>query len=693
MTRFPVDLGRARSALLVAAAALLGPGRVASGVADEPKGVAPDHAGVTAEDRRFWSFRPLAEVAVPPPSAAPWGRSPVDRFLKARLDEEGIAPNPPADRRPLIRRLAFGLTGLPPSVEGVEAFASDRAPDAFEALVDRTLASPRLGERWARHWLDLARFAESHGYEHDYDRPTAYHYRDFVVRAFNEDMPYDRFVRLQVAGDELEPGNPRALMATGFLASGVHSTQITANTAEKERYDEMDDMAATLGTSMLGLTVGCARCHDHKFDPIPTADYYRLLATFTATVRGEADLDLDPEANARARRAHEVRHAGLVAARERLEGTRLAVLFDPVVRVHARLAPRPKLTKVLVAGEGLPPLRLHSQGADFFEKTYLLKRGDLAQKQGEARAGFLQVLTSAAEGEARWAQPAPTGSRTSHRRAALARWLTDVDGGAGALLARVIVNRLWQHHFGSGLVATPSDFGTQGEPPTHPELLEFLAGELVRQGWRLKPIHRLIVTSEAYRQAATFDEARGKLDPDNLLRWRQSPRRLEAEAVRDAMLAVSGTLDDRPHGPGTLDESMRRRSLYFTVKRSHLIPTLALFDAPDALQGVARRSSTTVAPQALALLNNPQVRAYARAFAARVHPAPGGDLALAIDQAYRLALARPPDPDELADALAFLEAQAQAYRSAEPDAPDPASKALVDLCQAILGLNEFVYIE
>ena len=229
-----------------------------------------------------------------PRSDAAWGRTPVDRFILAKLDAKGIAPNPPADRRTLIRRASFDLTGLPPTPEEVEAFVDDPRPDAYERLVDRLLASPHYGERWARHWLDLARFAESHGYEHDYDRPTAYHYRDFVIRALNEDMPYDRFVRLQVAGDELEPDNPQALMATGFLAAGVHSTQITANQAEKERYDELDDMAATLGTAMLGLTVGCARCHDHKFDPIPTADYYRLIATFTTTVRSEVDLDLDP---------------------------------------------------------------------------------------------------------------------------------------------------------------------------------------------------------------------------------------------------------------------------------------------------------------------------------------------------------------------------------------------------------------
>jgi mono/diheme cytochrome c family protein len=661
------------------------------------------HAVVTEEDRRFWSFRPLDRTPPPPPSDDPRGRSPVDRFLKAKLDARGITFNPPGDRRALIRRASFDLVGLPPSPEAVEAFVDDPSPDAFEKVVDRLLADPGYGERWARHWLDLARFAESHGYEHDYDRPGAYHYRDFVVRALNEDMPYDRFVRLQVAGDELEPANPQALMATGYLAAGVHSTQITANTAEKERYDEMDDMAATLGTSMLGLTVGCARCHDHKFDPIPTLDYYRLLSTFTTTVRSEVALDLDPERTRRARSSFEARHASVASAVSRLAAGRPArslkawTGIDPgpalgaFLWVHARLAPRPITTRVLIASEGVKPLRLHSQGADFFDKTYLLKRGDLAQKQGEIAAGFLQVLTTASEGERRWACPPPPGSKLSYRRTALAKWLTDLDGGAGHLLARVIVNRLWQHHFGRGIVATPSDFGTQGERPTHPELLDYLAAELIRQGWHLKPIHRLILTSAAYGQSSAFDESKARLDPDNRLVWRNAPRRLEAEAIRDAMLAVSGTLDPTPFGPGSLDESMKRRSLYFTVKRSHLIPILTLFDAPDALQGLGQRSATTVAPQALALLNNPQVRGYAQAFARRVRPGAETPLPRSIDRAYRLALARPPAPDELADDLAFVMSQAEAYKSTGQ--ADPELSALADFCQALLGLNEFVYVE
>jgi hypothetical protein len=689
-------------------------------------------------------------------------------------------------------------------------------------------------------------------------------------------------------------------------------------------------MAATLGTSMLGLTVGCARCHDHKFDPIPTRDYYKLVATFTTTVRSEVELDLNPAKNRQIRADYEASHAKVVEARDAfvrdqlpahfenwlkadpklarprwltleagsfrsqagakftkqadgsylvtgpnpesdtftfeaktalkgITALKVEALADPSMvkkgpgravngnfalsdlkvsvtpqggspipvklvrpratfeqaslpvasaidsdshsawaidpqfgKAHAAVfefdqpidcqgeatltitlgfacntghtigrprlsvttetgtipidgdrasaselarledaiktssenrtadqraalldhfrkldpqaialdrsvkesegkAPKPDLTKVLIASEGVPPLRLHTQGADFFDKTYLLKRGDLAQKQGEIAAGFLQVLTSPSKTEMYWASSPPSGSKKSYRRTALANWLTDVDSGAGNLLARVIVNRLWQHHFGRGLVATPSDFGTQGEKPTHAELLDFLGSELIREGWRVKPIHRLILTSDAYQQSTAFDESKAKIDPDNLLRWRNTPRRLEAEAIRDAMLEVSGVLDPTPFGPGSLDESMKRRSVYFTVKRSHLIPILSLFDAPDALQGLGQRSATTVAPQALALLNNPQVRNYAKAFAHRIRPTADTPLPQAIDRAYRLALARPPAPEELTEDLSFVKSQAETYRAANHAEPEVA--ALADFCQALMGLNEFVYVE
>ena len=625
----------------------------------------PKPAGRTIDldaARKEWPYTPIVRPEPPSPSdPVGWCRNPIDRFILDRLGREGLAPSPEADRRVLIRRAALDLTGLPPTPEEVDAFVADPDPDAYANLIDRLLERPSYGERWARHWLDVARYAESHGFEHDYDRPSAYVYRDFVIKALNEDMPYDRFVRWQLAGDELAPEDPLAVTATGFLAAGVHSTQITANQVEKERYDELDDMLGTTGTAFLGLTIGCARCHDHKFDPIPQADYYRLLSTFTTTVRSEIDLDLDPERCVEAKAAE---------------------------REPAANAPEPEVIKALISTEGLPAVRLHTQGADFLEATHFLKRGDPNQKEGVATQSFLHVLMN--ESEDAWRLDPPDGWRTSYRRASLANWMTDTEGGAGQLLARVIVNRLWQHHHGRGIVATPSDFGNQGPDPTHPELLDWLASELIRDGWRLKPIHRLMMTSATYRQASAFDESKSAIDPENLLHWRRDPQRLEAEAIRDAMLSVSGRLDPTMFGPGTLDEAMTRRSIYFTVKRSQLIPMMTLFDAPDALTPIAVRSSTTVAPQSLYLLNSPIVRDWAAAFADRVAPADGEPIEAAIARAYRHAFGRSPTELELADARGFVESQASTY---EGDVSDPGRSALTDLCQALLASNEFLYVE
>jgi hypothetical protein len=633
-------------------------------------------ATVTDDDRQFWSFRPLAPVELPEVQNAAWCRTPVDRFILARLEAEGLHPNPTVERRKLIRRAYLDVIGLLPEPEEVERFCADPDPLAYEKLIDHLLASPHYGERWGRHWLDLARWAESHGYEQDYDRKHAWPYRDFVIRALNDDMPYDRFVQLQVAGDEIEPHNPLALCATGFLGAGTHATQITANQVEKERYDELDDMTGTIGTAVLGLTIGCARCHDHKYDPIPTIDYYRLLSTFTTTVRSEIELDLRSDVERKSQQA------ALLALRASIDpawGETVYRIEEPAGR-----------TTVMVTSEGLKPIRLHTQGADFFEETYVLKRGDLAQKLEVARQGFLQVLMPAANAEARWRQVPPDGCRTSYRRRALANWITDVQQGAGALAARVIVNRLWQHHFGRGIVATPSDFGHQGARPTHPELLEWLAGELVAGQWRLKPLHKLMMTSSVYLQSVQSDAARARIDPENRLLWRRNRQRLEAEILRDAMLSASGLLDPTMYGPGTLDESQRRRSIYFFVKRSKLIPLMVLFDAPEALTGIAVRPSTTVAPQALALLNNKEIRRCSEGLADKVMPADDGSISKAIGVACLRTLGRRPTADEQAALEAFFDQQAADYQ--RHGESDPQRAALVDACQALFCLNEFIYV-
>jgi mono/diheme cytochrome c family protein len=878
------------------------------------------------EAKQFWSFEPLMKKGPPAVVSQAWCATPVDRFILARLEAAGIAPNPPAEKHRLVRRAYFDLLGLPPAPEEIEAFVNDTAPDAYARLIERLLASPHYGERWARHWLDLARFAESHGFEHDYDRPSAYHYRDAVIEAFNQDVPYDTFVKWQIAGDEYEPANNLAVKLTGFLAAGVHSTQITKNEVEKHRYDEMDDKLATLSTAFLGLTVGCARCHDHKYDAIPQRDYYRLLAAFTTTVRSEMELNLDPAGYQKAKERFERDHAPLEAALKKYEesslpgrfaawdkshgeqdvpwsvlvpksvqskeGATLTVLSDgsvlasgknpqadsyvvvlnaeggPITHIrlealthptlpkrgpgraasgnfalsdfaatvptqgkspagapsgpqplrlknpratfeqkampitaaidrdpksawaidpkvgtnhaavfecetpleapagspitftlkfsagghglgrfrlsvtsaaqspeliaaampspvrkllgsgkrtpeeleeavkwyrfldagwlelhqkvedHLAAAPKPQLAKVLVATEGLPAVRLHTQGEDFLPETHFLRRGDVANKEGVATPGYLQVLMPTPDSEGRWRHPPPPGWRTSYRRRALAEWITDTEAGAGQLLARVIVNRLWQHHLGRGLVATPSDFGTRGTPPTHPELLDYLAGELIRNGWRLKPIHKLLMTSAVYMQGSHDDEGKAKLDRDNKLCWRNPARRLEAEVIRDALLAVSGRLDRKLFGPGTLDPDSTRRSIYFTVKRSKLVPMMVIFDAPEALSGMAERPTTTIAPQALHLMNSPQVRANARALARRIAPESSIALEQAVRTAYLVTLARTPSSEELADSVAFVSRQLATYSG-----PEARALALADFCQVLMCLNEFVYVE
>jgi len=355
---------------------------------------------------------------------------------------------------------------------------------------------------------------------------------------------------------------------------------------------------------------------------------------------------------------------------------------------HLAKAPQPTKAKALIATEGLAAVRLHTQGEDFFPETFYLRRGDPANKEGTAMPGFLQVLMPSHDAEKRWQSKPPAGWRTSYQRRAFAEWITDVDNGAGHLLARVMVNRIWQHHMGRGIVATPSDFGTRGDRPTHPELLDHLANELIKNGWRLKPIHKLIMTSAVYQESTAVDPAKVKLDRDNKLYWRQPARRLEAEIIRDTILAVSGDLDPKQFGPGTLDEKSKRRSIYFTVKRSKLVPMMVIFDAPEALSGMAERPTTTIAPQALHMLNNPNVRQAAKSFARRISPDSTAPLEDAVRQGYLVALARHPSKEELADGVAFVRQQMLTY-------PENTRRelALADFCQVLMCLNEFIYVD
>ncbi len=1064
---------------------------IAQGAPDPREGAV---AQAAAEDvdieagKRHWAFQPLTNPEPPEIDAADWARTGVDRFVRAKQEAAKIAPNRLAKPRQLVRRAYFDLIGLPPSPEQVDAFLAD-AKDDFEGawgrLIDELLASPHYGERWGRHWLDLVRFAESNGYAFDKDRANAWRYRDWVIRALNADLPYDEFVRRQLTGDLIAGTNwdttekaERALeliSATGFIVSGPFTTQQTQKERERSRYEQLDDVIHTLGASMLGLTIGCARCHDHKYDPVGMHDYYELAAMFSDVGFSDTGVDLQPHVYRAAKAAYDRAHNPLTAARAALEkelepgldafladhakpaaavklgpwqaigpfkakdfnvafadpfgpeidvnldlaatyeekiadgkvetrawsaqpdwvdgearndilkgansafylqreihspraqslglsvsgndgikvwinGYKVAeerrggdakadelkvnlplvkgpnVLFvkiangggdagfyfqtslekdrepkkvTPILKVarekwnagqekevfawfkthdlrwaelnaavvkHAREEPKPDLTLVYAAKTRGTTYQF---GGDTY-KVYHLHRGNSDNKNEEASPGFLRVLSREREGhwlgieepkaDARWTAWKPVsakaktaklevkptgqivvlGEKPAHDtytielagpdkptkitgfriqvptsqsanfvlnqvrakwvpaqgeprdlafetavasfvqngfraedvlakqpnkgrgwaihggigrehelvlipkaplelaggklevtlvqesswpqhlithlavsattlgdvakwaakpaeppkpdpnlpqpREALADWLTDVDHGAGSLLARVMVNRLWQHHFGRGIVATPSDFGTRGEAPTHPELLDWLARQLLENGWRLKPVHRLIMTSSVYLQSGEEPPGGMANDPENLLYWRKPARRLEAEIIRDNLLAVSGKLDPKPFGKGTLDANSPRRSVYLTVKRGQLIEMLQLFDWPDAMQSIGDREISTVAPQALAMLNSGAVRNWAVELAKRARPSATTTVEEGIDSAYQIVYGRLPSKTERTDMSDFIRRQTEA-REGKADA------AFQDFCHLLLCSNEFVFVD
>jgi hypothetical protein len=733
---------------------------------------------VTDKDRQHWSYLPLRTPQLPSVRTTASVRTPVDRFILARLEEKRLAPAPAAVPGKLVRRIYYDLVGLPPTPEQVDSFlrAFANGPrSAVDSLVDRLLASPHYGERWARHWLDVVRYADSDGQESDADRPTAHHYRDFVIRSLNDDFAFDAFVRWQLAGDELEPDNPLALAATGFIAAGTHA-ELADNLMEEERirtrFNELDDMIATTGSAMLGLTLGCARCHDHKYDPVPRRDYYRLLCAFNGGDRAEVPLvpleQVRPHREAEsawkrefetakarmdswlkeARKPHQtaVRQAKVDALKVSDEekallkndadsprAKELEKKFSKELAVEDRDFRRflsdeqrgewDSLENALKAVEARKPKPLPAAlgFADFGaapRETFLLARGDFRAKSEPVELGFLTVLMRGRNPEAYWAAARADSRRpdSTQQRRAMAEWMTDVEHGAGALVARVIVNRVWQHHFGQGLVRTVNDFGARCDPPTHPELLEWLAAEFVKGGWRLKPLHRLIMTSSVYLQDTAFDAAKAKADPENRLLWRRRPQRLESEILRDAMLAVSGTLNPEMFGPAfkapVAPEAIqarnmtdpypkdlkdtpatRRRSVYMFHKRVVQQPLMQAFDGPDAQASCGRRENTTVAPQALALLNDPFVRARAMNFAERVAKEAGAETGGQVRLAWRLALGREPSAAELKSGMMFLNARFGRRSTRAPAETETQLLALADFCQAIFALNEFIYVD
>jgi hypothetical protein len=734
---------------------------------------------VTDEDRNHWAYRPVQRPALPEFKQAVSG-NPIDRFIRARLQEKGLAPSPRADARKLVRRIYFDLVGLPPTPEQVQSFlaSSTKNPErAVGDLVDQLLASPHYGERWARHWLDVVRYADSDGQESDADRPTAFHFRDFVIRSLNEDLPFDTFVRWQLAGDELEPDNPLALAATGFVVAGTHAV-LPNNLMEEERirtrFNELDDMISTTGSAMLGLTLACARCHDHKYDPVPRRDYYRMLSAFNGGDR--AEVPLAPLAEVRRHREIEkkwkaefdlatremsewrkemAKRRKTLAHQAKIDSLKLKAEEKELLKANPDSAEAKDLAKKFakelkledkdyreflsneerdewdlrekklkeIEARKPEPLKTALAFADFGpepRETFLLARGDFRAKSEPVQLGFLTALLRGKPAEEYFTAARSKALRddSSQQRRALAEWITDLEHGAGPLVARVMVNRLWQHHFGEGIVRTVNDFGTRADAPSHPELLEWLTSEFLQSGWRIKPLHRLIMTSEAYLQDTAFDESKHKVDPENRLLWRRRPQRIEAEILRDAMLSASGTINLEMYGPAVkapiqkeaiqarnmkdpyppdLKESAatRRRSIYMFHKRVVQQPLMQAFDGPDAQASCGRRENTTVAPQALALLNDKFVRTRALEFAKRVEKEAGSETEAQVRAAWRMALSRDPRSAEVEAGAAFLRQQVaqRSSRGAGGAKQTPERLALADFCQAIFALNEFIYVD
>ncbi len=632
------------------------------------------------EAKDWWAFQPLRKPSVPAISNFKFQISnSVDAFVLTRLVKEGLSPSAPADRRTLIRRLYFDLIGLPPTPEQIAAFEKDTRPDAYERLVDELLASPRYGERWARHWLDVVHYGETHGYDKDQPRPNAWPYRDYVIRALNEDKPYTRFVQEQIAGDVLFPGTADGIEALGFLSAGPWDFIGHAELPESKidgkvaRHLDRDDFVSNTVGTFLSLTAHCAQCHDHKFDPISQREYYGLQAVFAAIDRTNRSYDPDPKLTAK-RAELRSQYAGGAA-----------VLGPPAAEPHRRsLAALPPSRTAYIgtaftgsgnfAGTGGKPRPIH-----------LLPRGDVTKPGSAVGPGVLAAIPVKFE--------LPPDATEADRRAALAKWLTHTDN---PLLWRSIVNRVWQYHFGRGLVDTPNDFGRMGQQPTHPELLDFLAAEFRDGGGSLKKLHKLIVTSNTYRQSSAANPANTKTDADNRYLWRQNRRKLEAEAVRDSILAVSGMLDLTAGGPSFQDfvvekpehsphyqyhladpedAKTHRRAVYRFVVRSKPQPFLAAFDCADPSLAVDKRNETITPQQALALLNNRLTLAMAAHFAKRVE-ALAADDAGRVSAAFRLAVGREPTASE----AAVLTQHA-------------ADHGLASACRLVLNLNEFAFVD
>jgi cytochrome c553 len=630
-----------------------------------------DVSSILAARQSHWAFRPVRLPPLPAVHKEAWVRDPIDRFILAKLEEKGLSPAPEADRRTLIRRLSFDLLGLPPTPEEVEEFVHDPAPGAYEHLVDRLLASPHYGERWGRYWLDVARYADTKGYVFTEERrfPFAYTYRDYVIRSFNQDLPYDRFVVQQIAADRLPLGDDkRPLAAMGFLTLGRRFLN--------NQNDIIDDRIDVVGRGLLGLTIGCARCHDHKFDPIPQRDYYSLAGVFASSVEPR-DLPTitEPEPTPEYR-AFEKELAALQADVKKYQKEHAAELKARNRKFRDGLrALQKKVDRLRVTHPGAPPEAMVLVDKPTPVTPHVLLRGNPNNPGQAVPRQFLLVLAGAHR------QPFHEGSG----RLELARAIASRDN---PLTARVLVNRVWLHHFGEGLVRTPSNFGLRGEPPTHPDLLDYLAWTFMDEGWSIKKLHRLILLSATYRQADETDSRVERLDPENRLLGRMNRRRLDFEALRDSLLAAAGRLDLHMGGK-PVDVVARpfstRRTVYGFIDRQNLPGLFRAFDfaSPDASS--PQRFETTVPQQALFLMNNPFVVEQGRRLAARpdVTSRPNG--AARIDYLYRLLYGRPAGPDEVTLGLHFLD-------EAGHEGKRPLS-AWEKYAQVLLLSNEFAFVD
>jgi hypothetical protein len=611
-----------------------------------------------------WSFKPVGRVAPPAGDAA----GAIDRFILAGMREKGLAPAAPADKLVLLRRARFDLTGLPPTREEIESFPNDTRSDAFARLIDSLLDSTEYGERWGKHWLDVVRYADTGGFEKDHLYPSAYKYRDYVIRSFNADKPFDRFIEEQVAGDELWPDDKDALTATGLYCVGPAVDEAAMMSAQLE-YEWRTDSVDTTAAAFLGLTAGCARCHDHKYDPISQKDYFSLQAVF-------ADSDRPwPQA------LRLLRIKGLNG-----------LLSDGPVPNQYLADPRCTLYTEDKTGFHLfhraEPMEMH-----------VLRRGQLSTPGDKVSPDVPNVLKTEAD------KDAFASVKAEGRRAALARWIASPDN---PLTARVIVNRVWAWHFGEGLVRTPNDFGNQGEGPTHPELLDYLARDFTEHGWSIKRLHRQIMLSAAYQRGSLAGPEAARLDPENKLLSHFPRQRIDGESIRDALLACAGTLNPKRYGPavvpplgaeelaGLFDAKSKwpvtkdtaehtRRSVYLLVRRTFVLPMFASFDAPDVMASCARRYQTTVPTQALTLLNSGLVREQATAMAKRIAADCGDDVSKQIAEGWQLCFGRPVTKEESDKAAAFVNDRAGLTHDREA--------ALAELCLALFNANEFVYVD